>query len=237
MDVSAEREDGVSASEVTLSEQHDSQTRDKSPVKQKRPPDKHVPSCVSMKSGRSIDEPIVFKDGDHSDNQIQVKQERPDSPALSCLSWRSGQSIGEPLCFKDGGPADNQIQVNQERPDPSGPTCVSVKRMQCLSISDPVEFKNEPRAHRKRSEVLSVRPVQKHQQNLDSIFMLLEENIVTFMKNELKKFKKVLESSEHLEGLNEDDEVMEDEEEEQRRSNRDTFVKLTLNFLRNMKQE
>lgn len=29
MDVSEEREDGVSASEVTLSEQHDSQTRDK----------------------------------------------------------------------------------------------------------------------------------------------------------------------------------------------------------------
>ncbi|XP_031179487.1 NACHT, LRR and PYD domains-containing protein 3-like [Sander lucioperca] len=201
MDVSEEREDGVSASEVTLSEQHDSQTRDKSPVKQKRPPDKHVPSCVSMKSGRSKSEPIEFKDGDHSDNQIQVLQERPDSPGPNRLSIKSVQSIGEPIEFKNG----------------------------------PIV---EPRAHRKRSEVLSTRPAQKHRQNLDSIFMDLEENIVTFVKNELKKFKKVLESSECLEGLNEDDEVMEsEEEEEQRKSNGDAFMKLTLNFLRNMKQE
>ncbi|XP_034713614.1 protein NLRC3-like [Etheostoma cragini] len=199
MDVSAEREDAVSASKVTLSEQHDSQTRDKSPVKQKRPPDKDVPSCVSM-SGWSIQEPIEFQGGDPIDNQIQVKQERPDSPGPNCLSIKSDRSM-----------------------------------------SEPIEFKNEPivetRAHRKRSEVLSNRPVQKHRQNLDSIFMVLEENIVTFVKNELKKYKNVLESSECLERLNEDDEVMEGEKEEQRSSNRDAFMTLTLNFLRNMKQE
>ncbi|TDH17420.1 hypothetical protein EPR50_G00008240 [Perca flavescens] len=241
MDVSAEREDGVSASGVTLSEQHDSQTRDKSPVKQKRPPDKHVPSCVSMKSGRSLSEPIEFQDGDHSDNQIQVKQERPDSPGLSCLSRSSGQSIRESTEFNNGLIVETS-QVNQERPDPPGPTCVSVKRIK--SISNPVALNNGSltvermmKAHRKRSKVLSSRPAQKDQPNLDSIFMVLEENIVTFVKNELKKFKKVLESSERLEVLNEDDEVMESEEEQQRRSNRDVFIKLTLNFLRNMKQE
>ncbi|KAF1393209.1 hypothetical protein PFLUV_G00036130 [Perca fluviatilis] len=295
MDVSAEREDGVSASEVTLSEKHDSQTRDKSQVKQKRPPDKHVPSCVSMKSDWSKAEPIEFQDGDHSDNQIQVKQERPDSLGPNCLSLRSGQSILETLQVSDvlSGKIN---QVNQERPDPPGPTCVSVKRISqveqksppdkrvpsCVlmksgrSMSEPIEFQDgdhsdnqipvkqktppdkhflkcllmkssrsmskpiefqDSRGHRKRSKVLSSRPAQKHQKNLDSIFMVLEENIVTFVKNELKKFKKVLESSEHSEGLNEDDEVMESEEEEQRRSNREVFMKLTLNFLRNMKQE
>ncbi|XP_078110341.1 LOW QUALITY PROTEIN: protein NLRC3-like [Sander vitreus] len=132
-----------------------------------------------------------------------------------------------------------KFKSSKGRPDSPGPNRLSIKSVQ--SIPEPIEFKNGPivetRAHRKRSEVLSVRPVQKHQQNLDSIFMVLEENIVTFVKNELKKFKKVLESSECLEGLNEDDEVMEGEEEEQRKSNKDAFMKLTLNFLRHIKQE
>ncbi|XP_010792243.1 protein NLRC3-like [Notothenia coriiceps] len=67
--------------------------------------------------------------------------------------------------------------------------------------------------------------------------MLLEENIVTFVKKELKKFKRVLESSERLEGLKEEDDSLEGEDEEQGSSNRDAFLTLTLNFLRNMEQE
>lgn len=62
---------------------------------------------------------------------------------------------------------------------------------------------------------------------------------MTFVKNELKKFKKALgpEGPEYLEKLREDDEVMGGEEEEQRCSNRDAFLKITLNYLRRMKQE
>ncbi|XP_078016725.1 NLR family CARD domain-containing protein 3-like isoform X10 [Epinephelus lanceolatus] len=70
--------------------------------------------------------------------------------------------------------------------------------------------------------------------------MLLEENIVTFVKNELKKIQKVLSSDypECSESQREDEEVLDGEEEEQRRSSsREAFVKITLNFLRRMKQE
>ncbi|XP_030265549.1 NLR family CARD domain-containing protein 3-like, partial [Sparus aurata] len=56
---------------------------------------------------------------------------------------------------------------------------------------------------------------------------LLEDNIVIFVKNELKKIQKVLE----------DDEVLDGEDEEQRRSSREAFLKITLHFLRRMKQE
>jgi len=65
------------------------------------------------------------------------------------------------------------------------------------------------------------------------LFQLLEEHIVTFVKNELKKFKKVLgpEDPQSLEGLKEDD-----EDEEQRNSNREAILELSLNFLRNMKE-
>ncbi|KAM4711406.1 uncharacterized protein FYW61_021835 [Anableps anableps] len=66
--------------------------------------------------------------------------------------------------------------------------------------------------------------------------MLLEDNIVTFVKNELKKIQKVL-SPENLESQKEEEEVLENEDEEQKRNSREAFVKITLNFLRKMKQE
>uniref|UniRef100_G3PSV3 FISNA domain-containing protein n=1 Tax=Gasterosteus aculeatus TaxID=69293 RepID=G3PSV3_GASAC len=88
------------------------------------------------------------------------------------------------------------------------------------------------------SEVPTGPSAQQHQTHLDSIFMnvlfqLLEENILTFVKNELKKIQKVV-SSDYPECLeNEDGEVL---DEEQRRS-REAFVKISVHFLRKMKQE
>uniref|UniRef100_A0A8C9X706 NACHT domain-containing protein n=1 Tax=Sander lucioperca TaxID=283035 RepID=A0A8C9X706_SANLU len=63
--------------------------------------------------------------------------------------------------------------------------------------------------------------------------MLLEENIGTFVKIELKKIQKVLSPDypESLESQRED----EDENEEQR--SREAFLKITLHFLRRMKQD
>uniref|UniRef100_A0A669E4P2 NACHT domain-containing protein n=1 Tax=Oreochromis niloticus TaxID=8128 RepID=A0A669E4P2_ORENI len=60
--------------------------------------------------------------------------------------------------------------------------------------------------------------------------MLLEDNIITFVKNELKKIQKVLSPDypECLESQKEDD--------EERRS-REAFVKIAMDFLRRMKQE
>ena len=59
------------------------------------------------------------------------------------------------------------------------------------------------------------------------------------MKNELKKMQKVLSPDypECLESQSEDEEVLDGEEEEQRRRSRDAFLKITLHFLRRMKQE
>ncbi len=71
------------------------------------------------------------------------------------------------------------------------------------------------------------------------MFQLLEENIVTFVRNELKKFQKVLSRDypECLEGQCQDEEVVDGEEEEQRRSSREAFLKITLQFMKRMKQE
>uniref|UniRef100_I3KDZ5 NACHT domain-containing protein n=1 Tax=Oreochromis niloticus TaxID=8128 RepID=I3KDZ5_ORENI len=89
------------------------------------------------------------------------------------------------------------------------------------------------------TEVPSGQSAQQHQTHLDSIFMLLENNIITFVKNELKKFQKVLnpENAGLLYSQLEDGEVLECEDKEQRRSSREAFVKITVDFLRRMKQE
>uniref|UniRef100_G3N828 FISNA domain-containing protein n=1 Tax=Gasterosteus aculeatus TaxID=69293 RepID=G3N828_GASAC len=91
------------------------------------------------------------------------------------------------------------------------------------------------RHHRQSSACPSA---QQHQTHLDSIFMnvlfqLLEENILTFVKNELKKIQKVV-SSDYPECLEKKHE--EELDEEQRRS-REAFVKISVHFLRRMKQE
>uniref|UniRef100_UPI003AB0A800 NLR family CARD domain-containing protein 3-like isoform X3 n=1 Tax=Centroberyx gerrardi TaxID=166262 RepID=UPI003AB0A800 len=69
--------------------------------------------------------------------------------------------------------------------------------------------------------------------------MLLEENIVTFVKNELKRIQGILSPDypECSESQREDEEVVDGEEEEQRRSSRKAFLQITLQFLRRMKQE
>ncbi|XP_040911486.1 NACHT, LRR and PYD domains-containing protein 3-like, partial [Toxotes jaculatrix] len=89
------------------------------------------------------------------------------------------------------------------------------------------------------SEVPSAQSAQQHQTHLDSIFMLLEENIVTFVKKELKKIQKVVNPDypECSESQKENEEVLDAEDEEQRRSSREAFVKITVNVLRRMKQE
>ncbi|XP_028995979.1 NACHT, LRR and PYD domains-containing protein 3-like isoform X4 [Betta splendens] len=129
----------------------------------------------------------------------------------------------------------------QESAEPGPePSCVSFKSDESKGLG--IIFKqhaSEPKVDLQSSEVPSDQSVQQHQTHLDSIFMLLEENIVTFVKKELKKIHKVLSPDypECLESQREDKEEMDDEDEEQRRSSTDAFLKITVNFLRRMKQE
>ncbi|KAM6893520.1 protein NLRC3-like [Xenentodon cancila] len=113
----------------------------------------------------------------------------------------------------------------------------------CLSLKSDdsdkrlIDFKGDQLSSSERVDQQSSEPpsgpsVQKHQTQLDSIFLLLEDNIVLFVKNELKKIQKVL-SPDYPESL---ENLLEGEDEEQRKS-REAFVKITVNFLRRMKQE
>ncbi|KAM6893519.1 protein NLRC3-like [Xenentodon cancila] len=115
------------------------------------------------------------------------------------------------------------------------PSCLSLKSD--WSKVQFIDFKGDQRSAIKRVDQQSSEPpsgpsVQQHQTQLDSIFLLLEDNIVMFVKNELKKIQRVL-SPDYPESL---EHLLEGEDEEQRRS-REAFVKITVSFLRRMKQE
>ncbi|XP_077952839.1 protein NLRC3-like isoform X2 [Gasterosteus aculeatus] len=192
MNQAEDPEDGVPPSEAPLCGEHDSQTKAQRTHQRPGP----GPSCVSMKSNRSMSLPLNFKDVGPSVD-ASSHQQRGTSPEPRCLSMKSDQSIDRYFDFKDG------------------------------------HRSNDPEEDQESSEVPTSPSAQQHQTHLDSIFMLLEENILTFVKNELKKIQKVV-SSDYPECLEKEDvEVL---DEEQRRS-RKAFVKISVHFLRRMKQE
>ncbi|CAI5669445.1 unnamed protein product [Oreochromis niloticus] len=124
---------------------------------------------------------------------------------------------------------EHESQTKAQRNQP-GPPPSSVSLQSDTSKGAIINFKVQPvsaaeRVDQQSSEVPSGQSAQQHQTQLDSIFMLLEDNIITFVKNELKKIQKVL-SPDYSECL-----------ESQRSSSREAFVKITVDFLRRMKQE
>uniref|UniRef100_A0AAZ3SH36 Uncharacterized protein n=1 Tax=Oncorhynchus tshawytscha TaxID=74940 RepID=A0AAZ3SH36_ONCTS len=71
------------------------------------------------------------------------------------------------------------------------------------------------------------------------LFQLLEEKIMTFVKNELKMFKRILspELPEGFESQKQDKEVVDAEDEKQESSAREGALKITLHILRKMNQK
>ncbi|XP_022594217.1 NLR family CARD domain-containing protein 3-like [Seriola dumerili] len=208
MDQCADREGEVPPSKTTLCGEHESQKRSQSPVQQYTP---------------------------HSGGPGPGPGPEP-GPGPSCVSIKSNQSLNPPLNFRQ---SVDSGKVQQQRPGSPEPSCLTLKSNWSKDII--TEFKGQhPSAaqivDQEISEVPSGQSAQQHETHLDSIFMLLEENIVTFVKDELKKLQKVL-SPEFLESQTEDEEVLDGEDEEQRRSSKEAFLKITLNFLRRMKQE
>ncbi|CAL8234218.1 unnamed protein product [Boreogadus saida] len=95
-----EREEGDPTSKTALSGEHG--RRSKAKRRRQQRADTPGPSCVSMKSDRSMDHPVRFKDGNQSIEKRRVQQERADSPGPSCVSVKSDWSMDIPWHFKDG---------------------------------------------------------------------------------------------------------------------------------------
>ncbi|CAL8242566.1 unnamed protein product [Merluccius merluccius] len=135
-----ETEEGGPPSKTTLSGEHGRHSRAKRRKKEK--------SCVSMKSDRSMDHPVTFKDGNQSVEKRRVQQERADSPGPSCVSMKSDRSMRRPVTFKDGNQSVEKRRVQQERADSPGPSCVSMKSDRSMNV--PVTFKDGNQSVEKR---------------------------------------------------------------------------------------
>ncbi|XP_055798318.1 NLR family CARD domain-containing protein 3-like [Salvelinus fontinalis] len=183
--------------------------------------------------------------GEHgTKSKRPIKQERPASPVPSCVSMKSDQSMGHPIRFREGDFSTEQRPIKQERPASPVPSCVSMKSDQSMGL--PILFRKgdistEQRNQQERSEseILSGQSSQSHQTDLASIFSLLEENIITFVKNELKMFKRILspELPEGFESQKQDKKVVDAEDEKQESSAREGALKITLHVLRKMNQK
>uniref|UniRef100_A0A3Q3N9V4 NLR family CARD domain-containing protein 3-like n=1 Tax=Mastacembelus armatus TaxID=205130 RepID=A0A3Q3N9V4_9TELE len=194
--------------------------------------------CEDRQEGVRPSKPSLCGDHESHTKAQRIHQKRPHTPGSgpdpSCVSVMSDESIEPPLQFRQS--ADGRIQ--HKRPDFPGPGSSCVSMMSDESMEPPLQFRQSAygRVDQESSEVPSAQSAQQHRTQPDSIFMLLENHIVTYVKNELKKMQKVLTSG-SPESQREDEEVLDGQDEEQRRSSREAFLKITLNFLRGMKQE
>ncbi|XP_041831397.1 NLR family CARD domain-containing protein 3-like [Melanotaenia boesemani] len=134
------------------------------------------------------------------------------------------------------GQHESKDQRTEQR-DPDAepePSCVSAS----ASMEHPLAFKSQPPSETEFIQEESESDPQ-NKTDLDSVFMLLEKNIVSFVKNELKRIHKDLspDSPESSETQTENEKLLNDEDEAQRKTNRELFLKIMVYFLRQMKQE
>ncbi|XP_047436345.1 protein NLRC3-like [Mugil cephalus] len=175
----------------------------------------------------------------------QQEQQRPDSPAPSCVSMKSDRSKLINVDFKsEQTEAEIKSPEQQQRPD--SPDCVSMKSDDSMGRNE--EFKTEnsdggkPEMKRHVQEISEVShdsSAPQCQPDLSLIFMRLEENIISFVKNELKSCQRVMRADypECLEKKFEDEEVMDSETEEQMKDSREAFMKIVRDFLRTMRDD
>ncbi|XP_051728590.1 LOW QUALITY PROTEIN: NACHT, LRR and PYD domains-containing protein 12-like [Ctenopharyngodon idella] len=91
------------------------------------------PSCVSMKSDKSIKKPVKFKKT-HKSTDLSHSQ-RSNSPEPSCVSIKSENSIKVPLKFEGRHTSTNLRQ----RSNPPESSCVSMKR--AWSMEEPTDLR------------------------------------------------------------------------------------------------
>ncbi|XP_027895886.1 NLR family CARD domain-containing protein 3-like isoform X3 [Xiphophorus couchianus] len=170
----------------------------------------------------------------------RTDEEESSSCAESCVSLKSDRSMDPITVFKTGDQPEHKEIQQQTAAVPSS-SCLSMKSDRSM---DPITvFKDGHQSVQNSDElqdstVLSVQSVH-HQTDLGSIFKALEESIIGFVKSELEKLLNVVgpDYHEYLKNQRENEELLDGGEEEQENTSGESFLKLTLDFLRRMKQK
>ncbi|XP_055751792.1 NACHT, LRR and PYD domains-containing protein 3-like isoform X1 [Salvelinus fontinalis] len=238
MSLSGEREEGGPASKMSLSgEREEGGPASKMSLSGERE-EGGPASKMSLSGEREEGGPV---------SKMSLSGEREEGGPVSKMSLSGEREEGGPVSKMSlSGEHDTKAKspIKQERPASPVPSCVSMKSDQ--SMNPPIVFKEgdfsieqSNQQERSESEILSAQSSQSHQTDLASIFSLLEENIMTFVKNELKMFKRILspELPEGFEFQKQDMEMVDAEDEQQESSAREGALKITLHILRKMNQK
>ncbi|XP_048866525.1 uncharacterized protein LOC125739964 [Brienomyrus brachyistius] len=182
------------------------------------------PSCVSMKSDKSMMEPVTLSEGLFPSAHC-VLMERAGSPVPSCVSMKSDESMVEPIGFREGpfpsdqrGPSISHLVwigtkmegAASEMTPPvecksRGIVSVLLKRANsrgpsCVSMKsdksmmEPVTLSEGPSPSAHRGRVKRFNS-HPHKGDLSSIFKLLEKKAQIFLKDELMKFQRYLDQN------------------------------------------
>ncbi|XP_053722158.1 NACHT, LRR and PYD domains-containing protein 5-like [Synchiropus splendidus] len=243
-----DREEKAPPCKGPLDEDHDSQTRAQrsKPLTSNTVGQGHglgpAPCCVSLKSDRSMGEPIDFGGRQHRQWRSSICQEK--EAELTCVSLRSDRSMGEPIDFRGGLECQRRSKpfTSDEAglgPEPGpAPICESLKSDR--SMGEPIDFRGrQDRQRRMNQQVCDDHTLhfdQHDQTDLDSTLQLLEETVMTMVKKELKRVQGFLrpDGQKNLDDQEEEelkcvDELM--------RSSREAFLKIFMNILRSMEKD
>ncbi|CAI5677347.1 unnamed protein product [Oreochromis niloticus] len=181
-----------------------------SQTKAQRNPPGPPPSSVSYESNRVKD--VIKKFEQRQSAEKKIHQRLKPGPPPSSVSLKSDQSNHRGIDFKSQPVSAAESHLYAALCGPEDCQCVQQKSEFGLH-----DFSQ-----------IGVTVAQER----------LEDNITMFVKNELKKIQKLL-SPDHPETLKsqmEDEEMFEGEDEDERKSCREAFLKITLHFLRRLKQ-
>ncbi|XP_028266029.1 NLR family CARD domain-containing protein 3-like isoform X2 [Parambassis ranga] len=195
--------------------------------------------CEDREEGVASSKTNVCGDHESQTKAQRTQKEKTHHHSPSCVSMNSDQSMGRPIFFKDEVHSAKQSleQLYQTYTEP-GPEASIVSMKSDHSMGRPIFFTDghpavKQRKNHQSSQVPDDEPAPVQQTNLHSILMLLEENIVRFVKDEIKRVQKVL-SQDYPECS---ERQGEDEEDEVQWRTRELFLKITIDFLRMMEQQ
>ncbi|XP_062847585.1 NACHT, LRR and PYD domains-containing protein 3-like [Trichomycterus rosablanca] len=152
--------------------------------------------------------------------------ERSDPPEPSSVSMKSDWSKKEPPKFSDRDRSTDLRSVESKRSESPEPSSVSMKSDR--SKGEPPVFSDRERSTDLRKQEKLKKSERSSRNEVDSVFKELEQKVVTLLKNELNKYKKIL-SPDYPE-------CSEVKDEEDQCSFREEVLKITLHVLKKMNQ-
>ncbi|XP_039874888.1 uncharacterized protein LOC120725884 isoform X1 [Simochromis diagramma] len=172
------------------------------------------PSCVSVRSDWSMDEPINFK----TPMPSAVRKDKQDNSEVSNSLPAQQHQTEVNSIFK----VCKRTATKKKHTFPLIYLSVVFRPLDYVS------------ALQKSAFLLFL-----HFSFYTHLLQLLEDKIITFVKNELKKAQNELNSdyTQSSESQTHDEDMLGSEDEEQRRGSREAFLKITVNFMQKMTQE